>query len=408
MSRPMKYLLVAMVVIALAIPTGVGIVKANIIPTFDIVSIVPNEVVTIETNDFPADKEFDVLIGRYGTYGVDGIKVTTQNSGKGGTFTATFKIPVELKNVPMLSIRLEDHETGYYAYNWFENIAAPAPVTAADGTADPAEASIPVEVKHPNFTISNVVTDKSVTVKGQDFPTGEEFTVLMGIYGTYGMGGEKVTTQKTGEKGEFKATYDIPESFKGAYIIAVRIENETSAYYAFNYFYNSDYVEPTLAPVETKSSAVEPTKETAVSEPSYTGYPSFTITAVKMDESFSVKAENLPPMDKFVVVVADVNGDPATTFTIGSVQSEKGGVIESSFDIPEELKGVGVISVRMASEESGYFSYNYFYNMNYPVVEPTVEPTVAPTAAPTAKPTVAATKAPEPTTAPTPAATPTK
>ena len=51
------------------------------IPTFSIVSVVPDTSVTIKTYNFPADDTFTVRMGAYGTLGIGGIVVTTTDSG---------------------------------------------------------------------------------------------------------------------------------------------------------------------------------------------------------------------------------------------------------------------------------------------------------------------------------------
>ena len=405
MSRILKYLIIAAVICALAIPTGLNIVKANKIPTFDIVSVVPDEVVTIQTYDFPAGKTFDVLIGKFGTYGLRGVKIATQNSEKGGSFTATYKIPDEFKGYAVLSIRLEDAATGYYAYNWFENRELPAPTpdkSTVPATTQVKATTVPLEeMKHPNFVISSVEADKSFAVMGSDFPVNVEFDVVMGVYGTMGIGGEKVTTQKTGTKGEFKATYQIPEALKGAYMIAVRMESATSEYYAFNYFFNATYVpveetNPVVAVTEPAKTAGATEKATAATEePGYQGYPYFSVTEVKKDTLVKVEAGNLPAGEIFDVIFGDFIGSGEVTYTAGTLTADKEGKASGSFTLPAELKGITQISIRLNGQKTGYFAYNYFFNQDFPVVEAVIEVTEAPATTPTAEaPVVEATPAP--------------
>ena len=91
------------------------------IPTFSIVSVVPDKSVTIQTYNFPASDSFDVLMGPIGTKGINGIKVATTASGNGGSFQATYSIPAGLKGAYQIAIRLQSPYSGYYAYNWFYN-----------------------------------------------------------------------------------------------------------------------------------------------------------------------------------------------------------------------------------------------------------------------------------------------
>ena len=90
------------------------------IPTFSIVSVEAGDNVTIRTANFPANDTFQVRMGKIGTQGIGGKVVDTINSGQGGTFTANFRIPSDLRNDNRVAIRLES-KSGYYSYNWFDN-----------------------------------------------------------------------------------------------------------------------------------------------------------------------------------------------------------------------------------------------------------------------------------------------
>ncbi len=388
MTKTMRQILVLLIILGIVIPTGVGIVNANKIPTFDIVSVVPDEVVTIETSDFPEDMKFDVLIGRYGNFGKDGTKVATQDSGKGGSFTATFNIPKELKGVEKLSIRLENKASGYYSYNWFEN----AVMEAKDKTATAAPAVEGEEVVyHPSFTITRVDMDKNITVSGTGFPVDMEYDVLMGEYGSTGAGGVKVSSQKTGSKGEFNATYTIPAVFQGEYKVAIRMESAKSVYYAYNYFYNASFPPAEVpAPVEETTKAATPATATEDAAVTYDGFPSFTITSVKKDGSIAIQAENLPADETFEVYMTDYDDGSAEVVKAGTMESKDGGAAMATFSIPSEIQGLNQISVRLSGLKTGYFAYNFFFNADFPVEEAapaatsseTPPPTPAPTAAP--------------------------
>lgn len=94
--------------------------KPGVIPTFTIAAVVRDQTVTLHTANFPAHQKFDVRMGRIGTQGVNGLLVTTTDSGQGGSFSATYTIPAELRGQRQIAIRLES-KSGHYAYNWFYN-----------------------------------------------------------------------------------------------------------------------------------------------------------------------------------------------------------------------------------------------------------------------------------------------
>jgi hypothetical protein len=196
------------------------------IPTFEITSVDKGVSVTVKTNNFPADKDFTVRIGKMGTLGLGGTVVATSNSGAGGILTATFDIPVALKDEASLAIRM-DAPGGFYAYNWFVNNTAavtPAPVPGYSG--------------HPTFVISAVVKNTSVTITAANLPAGKDFTVRMGAYGTLGIGGTVVATTNSGAGGSLTATYTIPAALLGSSRIAIRMDATTGGFYAYNWFWN--------------------------------------------------------------------------------------------------------------------------------------------------------------------------
>ncbi len=197
-------------------------------PTFAILSVVKDQSVTIQTANFPANDSFTVLMGAYGTRGVNGVKVDTFSSGKGGALKATFKIPAALVGDQRIAIRLQSPTSGYFAYNWFNNNSG----SVSGGTTSGPTTSI------PTFSISAVAADSTVTIKTHNFPAHIKFDVLMGRIGTRGVNGAKVASIDSGSGGTFSATFNIPANLKGSNQIAIRLQSQTSGHFAYNWFYN--------------------------------------------------------------------------------------------------------------------------------------------------------------------------
>lgn len=109
---------------SVAIPAATASVPAAPVysgfPTMSIVSVVKDSKVTIHAMNVPAGETLTILMGEFGTMGVDGIVVTKISSGKGGDFDATYMIPAALAGRTKIAIRFE-MSSGYYAYNWFYN-----------------------------------------------------------------------------------------------------------------------------------------------------------------------------------------------------------------------------------------------------------------------------------------------
>lgn len=204
-------------------------------PTFSIVSVARDQSVTIKTKNLPANDTFDVLLGRMGTKGINGIKVATTNSGAGGALELTYAIPAALKGLYQIAIRLQSNTgSGYYAYNWFYNN------TTAIASPTPGPSPTPGYTGFPTFSIVSVVRNTSVTIKTKNLPSNDSFNVLMGAMGTQGINGIKVATTDSGSGGTQTFTYTIPAALKDSYRIAIRLQSNTgSGYYAYNWFYNN-------------------------------------------------------------------------------------------------------------------------------------------------------------------------
>ena len=328
------------VIVALfgSIFAGVSQVQASTYPTFSISEVKTDESVTILTNNMPANKNFNVLMGEIGTKGIDGIVVATLNSDKGGSFLATFPIPEQLKGRAQIAIRLEGTDNPYYAYNWFWNDAKNGTWPEDYPPAQPPTCACNI----PTFSIKSVVKGEDVTITTYNFPKNVEFTVLMGKMWTRGINGIEVATLNSGEGGSFEATFDIPAELANEERIAIRLEG-TGGYYAYNWFWNNTASTPPAEPVD-----------------GYSGYPYFFITAVEKDTTVSIKAYNLPEDTDFTVLMGKmwtmgINGIEVTTLNSG-----EGGTLEATFAIPAELAGEQRIAIRLQGEV--YYAYNWFWN----------------------------------------------
>jgi hypothetical protein len=200
------------------------------IPTFSITSVSKDQSMSILTANFPPNDTFDVLMGAFGTQGINGTKVGTLNSGTGGSFPATFNIPANLIGFYQIAIRLQSPYSGYYSYNWFYN------------NTDVQPGPIPGPISNTlSFNIASVMRDISVTIITSNFPVNDTYDVYMGTYGTAGVNGIKVATIDSGAGGSFTTTFNIPPALVGSDRISIRLQSPISGYYSFNWFYNNTY-----------------------------------------------------------------------------------------------------------------------------------------------------------------------
>ncbi len=232
--KTIKFLMILTVLVTLIYP---GIARAasnsSSVPTFTILSVVRDQSVQIQTQNFPVNDTFDVLMNVMGTQGKNGYKVAVVSSGDGGSFTQTFPIPAELKGLKQIAIRLQSNTgSGYYSFNWFYNNTT--------GTSSGSSSNTGNTYQIPTFSISAVVRNESVTIVTNNFPANDNFNVLMNVYGTLGVNGIFVDTLPSGDGGSITETFLIPADLIGLAKIAIRLEsNKGTGYYSYNWFYNN-------------------------------------------------------------------------------------------------------------------------------------------------------------------------
>jgi len=330
------------------------------IPTFNIVSSVSGTSVTVQTVNFPPNQIFSVRIGAYGTLGIGGTEVATTNSGAGGSFTETYNIPSGLASASQLAIRM-DSPAGYFAYNWFYNYTSGGTggaYTATPSSGSATSTTVPVYYGIPTFNIASVISDSSVTIQTANFPSNTDFTVLMGAYGTLGIGGTVVGTTNSCAGGSFTSTYNIPDALKGSGRIALRMES-SSGYYAYNWFWNSTSGATGGAYTATPSGSATATP--VPSTPIYAGVPTFSISSVTRDSSVTIATNNFPAGVDFTVTMGAYGTMGVGGTVVGTTNSSSGGSFSATYAVPDGLKGSDRIAVRLESS-SGYFAYNWFWN----------------------------------------------
>jgi hypothetical protein len=218
--------------------------NSSVTPFTSILNVVTDGEVTLQTFNFPPDKDFLVTMGPMGTKGIGGYVVGTQNSGDGGSFIATYPIPTQLYGSDMISIRLESTSSGHFAYDYFTNSdgysGTSGGTTIYTGTTTESGWVLPAGT-HPYTTVISVVGGTSVTIQGTNFTTNDTYTVLMGAMGTQGVGGIAVASYNTGASSSFTATFNIPSSLVGNDQIAIRFESDNTPYYAYDWFNNITY-----------------------------------------------------------------------------------------------------------------------------------------------------------------------
>jgi hypothetical protein len=191
------------------------------------VEAVEDEEVTIQTLNAPANVRFDVLMGRMGTRGVNGVKVGSLISRSGGAIEASFDIPFQMRDRQQVAIRLQSSDGRWVAYNWFYNATLDGSEIGGDLTGI------------ATFGILEVFEGDEVTIKAKNFPKDAAFDVILSERGDDVEDGYWVDEVFTG-KGNFKATFDIPRRLRDKEEIAIYLVSQTSDYTVYNWFVNAD------------------------------------------------------------------------------------------------------------------------------------------------------------------------
>lgn len=221
------------------------------IPTFKITAVEQDKSVTIETNNFPANQNFELTMGVFGTQGIGGTAVATFNSEGGGTLTKTFEIPAAYHGHSRIAIRAQTaHVYPYYAYNWFFNnstagalTGSTQPAETGTGNVAPPQVASPVAPPFegmPTFKVCGVAQNSTVTIVTSKLPANQTFYVTMGAMYAQGIGGINSGSFLSGDGSEQRLTFNIPAEMQGAYRIAMRFQTtHPEPYFAYNWFYNN-------------------------------------------------------------------------------------------------------------------------------------------------------------------------
>ncbi len=202
----------------------------------------------------------------------------------------------------------------------------------------------------PTFTVTEVVADKTITIKTAGFPAGYTFNVLWGAVGNQGKDGIKSGTLASGRGGELTATLNIPAQVQGMSRIAVRLESTSGGYFSYNWFSNvsrNTGTNPTTTPTPSKVAT-------------------FSIQSVAKDSSVTIKTANFPAGKTYNVLMGAMGTRGVGGVNAGTVESGNGGELTFNIKIPSQVQGMSRVAIRLESTTGGYFSYNWFYNNTTP------------------------------------------
>lgn len=196
----------------------------------------------------------------------------------------------------------------------------------------------------PTITILSVKAGESVKVRGENFPKNTDFTVRMDVIGNQGIGGTVVTTINS-SNGSFEAEYTIPTRLKNERTIAIRLES-ASGWFSYNWFTNNTS-SPTATPAPLTGG----------------GKPSIDIIGVEKNQTVTVQANRFPAGQTFTVRVGPFKDFFKKYVETGTLYSGNGGSFKFSVKLPESVRDVEMITIRLDSKQGAY-AFNAFKNVN--------------------------------------------
>ncbi len=231
MNAKTKFLLTVMVLVVWVAGSGMsGFYSPQALtrPRVAVTNVVRNKTVQFNLQDFRADVNVEVLIGAYGSHGVNGVKVGTFRTSHSGTLQATVNIPSRYVGADRLDLRVQRR-----GYNGVSNLNYFAYISFNNRTSTPAA---------PHKTISiqviNIVHNKSVTVRFGRLPAHMRFSVRMAGLGAKLSSYQTVGSFDSGAGGTLVATYRIPRALAGSKLIILAVNSATQGYSGATMFFN--------------------------------------------------------------------------------------------------------------------------------------------------------------------------
>jgi LysM repeat protein len=214
--------------------TNISYTPAEATKSFSVIGVVEGTSVTIKTANFPDNMLYSVEIG-CSSCGTAAEKVADLDSDAGGTFKKVFTIPSAFSGVSALWVRLTQVNNNDTLTEYFTN-------ATVYGSTGKYTYNTPCGYQYcgvPMIYIDSVVRNSTVTFHTYNFPAGLTFDVLMGPMGSHGVNGYSAGSFNSGSGGTLTLTFAIPTEMHGASKIAIRVQNTSSGYYAYNWFYNN-------------------------------------------------------------------------------------------------------------------------------------------------------------------------
>ncbi len=178
-------------------------------PSITVLAVEKNRAVTLQANDFPKDQTFTIRVGPFQDFFKKYVEVGTVNSGSGGSFKFTVLLPVEVRDVDMITVRLDSRQ-GNFAFNAFKN------VDTGKVTYDATPVSSPM--------CSVTVSPPSL----KSFSPREDFDAVWTVKNTSGSDWDVIAVDYKYISGvemqKYEKLYDLPQTVKNGETIKITVD----------------------------------------------------------------------------------------------------------------------------------------------------------------------------------------
>ena len=258
-------LVALLALLALNLPSAAQAATPN--PSIEVMVVRVGESIVLRGHDIPGGKLLSVRMDKYqeDKLGAGGILVTVTNSGAGGTFDESYKIPAALKSEEKIAVRFESDD-GFFLYTSFINKVSasstptPVPTLSGQGGNSSNPQITPVSGQDggkPKINVIAVEKNKAITVRAANMPAGIEFVIRVGPYDTFFTDYVITGKVKSGAGGGFDFNVLLPAVVKDVELVTVRLDGGGLA--VFNAFKNvTTGSVPVLTPVPTLASSAIP------------------------------------------------------------------------------------------------------------------------------------------------------
>ncbi|MCH7663214.1 MAG: hypothetical protein IH859_05005 [Chloroflexi bacterium] len=210
----------------------------------------------------------------------------------------------------------------------------------------------------PRFWVANVVRNKSVTLRVENYDKQDKYTFSLGNIGNAFGEGIKVGVIDNSFPKNFTVTYNIPSKLIGERLLGVQLRNNITRARAYDIFENTtgwNSTMPTSLYPDSSSSG-----DSGGNSVSILGGPTFWIHDVNPRKTVTIKVQDYPKSEKFRVTMGEVGGELDSGIPVGLLDGSFGRDFTVTFAIPSGLWDDLELFVRLENSFTGNFGYTGF------------------------------------------------